>query len=180
MITNDITLVDNNLINNKFAYKFFKDKTFRNGNIIACVAPVKLPNLNIESDQVISFLWEIPDITPIAGVCIQRIFSSIVGNILSTEKYLNTRVEIDEEKIIIHKEHTHGEIVQNKGQASINSLSFVNNTGICYLGIYVVAGEKTPAAAFSTNLKNSHIFPQDVIREFYGLMQSLFLSSFKV
>jgi hypothetical protein len=193
MIKTDITICNNDLIENKFAYHMFKEKTYRGGNIIAFVSKVEIINKTskLYADEAINFLWEIPDITPMAAVCVQRLFSSIVGNILSNTKFLNTKVEIDEEKIIIHKEHNQGDIIQPHGQASLNDLNFVNTTGIGYLGIYTQAGSQAPAFAYSTKMTDDTIsghpnctrrseFMVDCIKEFYGMMQSVFISTSRI
>lgn len=186
MIKKDINICNNELIENKFAYRVFKDRALRNGNIIAFKSPVEIyKNNNIfYSDEAVNFLYEIPDISIITGICIQRLFNSIIGNILSNEKYLNAKVEIDENKILIHREHKHNGITLPYGIVNLNSLSFVNNTCIGYTAIHIKAGEKALAGSFSTGEiinENSIIqFMNEIIHEYYGLMQSLFLESSRI
>jgi hypothetical protein len=180
MIKTDISICDNKLIESKFAYRIFKEKTNRLGNIISFISPVEITAKDsnaICADEAINFLWEIPDTTPTTAVCIQRLLSSTIGNILSNEKYLNAKVEIDRERIIIHKEHTQSGVIQLYGQGSIHDLNIINGTCVGYLGLYIKAGNKAPAFAFSTNLTKeiSNYFMKDCIGEFYGMMQSIFL-----
>lgn len=185
MIRTDISICNNQVIENKFAYNVFKERTLRNGNIIAFISKVDIKTKTnlLSADEAINFLWEIPDIIPITGVCIQRIFSSIVGNILSQPSFLNSKIEINEDIIIVHKEHKNGGVVQQYGQTSLNALNFINNTAIGYLGIYIKAGTLAPAFAFSTELMDINIrnqFMTDCINEFYRLMQSIIVSSSKI
>jgi hypothetical protein len=186
MIIKDISICNNSVVENKFAFRYFKEKTNRIGNIISFLAPVKIENSkeSLYAEEAINFLWEVPDVSVISAICIQRIFSSVIGNVLSTPNFLNSKVEINEEKIIVHKEHTQGGVVQPYGQVSLNYLKYINNTCIGYLGIYIKAGnESVTPYAFSTNLKDSNVITQfmmDGSKEFYRMMQSIFLSSSRI
>ena len=185
MIKTDIPICNNEIIENKFAYNIFKDRILRNGNIISFISKVdiKTKKCTLYADEAINFLWEIPDISPITAVCIQRLFNSIVGNVLSNPKFLNCKIEILEDKIIIHKEHKQGGVVQPYGQASLSNLHFINNTCIGYLGIYIKAGQLAPAFAFSTDLIDGNIknqFMIDCMKEFYAMMQSIVIETSRI
>lgn len=185
MIISDISICNNELIENKFAYRIFKERTLRNGNIIAFISKVDIKSKisTLYADEAINFLWEIQDIAPMTAVCIQRLFSSVIGNILSNSKFLNAKIEINEDKIIIHKEHKQGGVVQLYGQASLSNLHFINNTCIGYLGIYIKAGQLAPAFAFSTDLIDVNIrnqFMIDCMKEFYAMMQSIVIETSRI
>ena len=116
MIVKDIKLYDGAILQDRFAYEYFKDRVMRVGNIIAFRAPMKveaefmvdkqdlLDKDYIYSDDAINFCIEIPDISLFAGVCFQRLYNSTIANILAS-KYLKCDIEVDGDDIMVHKEH---------------------------------------------------------------------------
>jgi len=193
MIIKDIKLYDGAILQDRFAYGYFKDKVMRTGNIIAFRAPMKveqkfmvdredLVNSDfIYSDDAINFCIEIPDISLFAGVCFQRLFCSTVGNVLA-EKYLKCNVEIDGDDIFVLKEHNQGGIVQSKGKASVSIAKQVNNAVLIHLGINCVCGKRAPAFAFSTNLNDEQCnqFMMDGINCFYSMIHDIFVATTKI
>jgi uncharacterized protein len=194
IINSGIDIYDGEMLSSRFAYKFFKDKVIRTGNIIAFRAPMRVEKEHmvdiqdlmdedyIYSDDAINFLIEIPDIDLFGGVCFQRIFNSLIANILA-EKYLKCDIEIDGDDIMVHKEHERGGIVQSKGKASVSIAKKCNGAVLIHTGINIRVGKsKAPAFAFSTNLTDEQAqeFMQSVVKMFYGLSHDLFVATSKV
>ena len=94
MIIKDIECYDGNLLHNRFAYRYFRNKVLPIGNIIAFRAPMLveadgmideedvLKNEFIYSDDAINFLWEIPGLNAFGAVAYQRLFNTQLANIL--------------------------------------------------------------------------------------------------
>jgi hypothetical protein len=180
-------------LHSRFAYKFFRDKTLPIGNIIAFRAPMKveaagmidsedvLNNDYIYSDDAINFLWEIPNLDAFGAVAWQRLFNTQIANILSTQ-YLKAPIEVDGDDLIVHKEHTHGGIAQQKGKCSVSITYTKNNVALGHTGINISAGKKAPAFAYSTNLSDEYAnqFMQTAIELFYNLNDDIFIATTKV
>ena len=193
MIVKNFETYDGSDLQDRFAYRVFKDKVLRTGNIVAGVSPAKVEKeymVDVEdllsedyiySDKMIHFLIEIPDISLYAGVCFQRLFASVAGNILAS-KYLKCDVEIDGDDIIVHKEHEQGGIIQQKGKASVSIAKECNGAVLIHLGINLEAGKKAPAFAYSTKLSDeeAEAFMRDCIEAFYGMSQSVFTATCKI
>jgi len=193
MIINNFETYDGKILQDRFAYSFFKDKVLRTGNIVAGISPAKveadymvdlediLAGDFIYSDKMIHFLIEIPEISLYAGVCFQRLFNSIVGNLLAS-KYLKCDVEIDGDDIMIHKEHNQGGVVQQSGKASVSIAKECNNAVLIHTGINIEAGKQAPAFAFSTKLSEdeANSFMKDCVEMFYGLSLDVWQATTKI
>jgi hypothetical protein len=193
MIIKDIKVYDGKLLHNRFAYRFFRERTLPIGNIIAFRAPMKvevegmidsedvLNNDYIYSDDAINFLWEIPYLDAFGAVAWQRLFNTLMANILST-KYLNAPIEVDGDDLMVHKEHSQGGVTQPKGKCSVSITYTKNGTALGHTGINISAGKKAPAFAYSTNLTNEQAesFMKEVIELFYKLNDDIFIATSKV
>tara|TARA_R110000851_G_scaffold183027_6_gene332139 strand:+ start:1412 stop:2002 length:591 start_codon:yes stop_codon:yes gene_type:complete len=193
MIVEDIRVYNGDLLHNRFAYKYFRDRVLPIGNVIAFRAPMHveaegmideediISGEYIYSDDAISFLWEIPNLCELGAVAFQRLFNTQVGNLLST-KYLKAPIEIDGDDLIVHKEHNQGGIVQQKGKCSVSITYTKNGTALGHTGINISAGKKAPAHAFSTDLSsdNAQNFMKDVIELFYSMVDDMFIATTKV
>jgi hypothetical protein len=193
IINSGIDIYDGEMLSSRFAYKFFKDKVIRTGNIIAFRAPMRVEKEHmvdiqdlmdedyIYSDDAINFLIEIPDIDLFGGVCFQRIFNSLIANILA-ERYLKCDIEIVGDDIIVHKEHEQGGVVQTKGKASVSIAKKCNGAVLIHTGINIKAGKRAPAFAYSTNLTDEQAqeFMQRAVKVFYGLSHDAFVATTKV
>jgi len=189
----DQKVYDGKQLHSRFAYRFFKEKALPIGNIITFRSPMLveaegmidtedvLNNDFIYSDDAINFLWEIPNLDPFGAVAYQRLFNTLVANILST-KYLNAPIEMNGDDMIVHKEHTQGGITQPKGKCSVSITYVKNGVALGHTGINVKAGKKAPAFAYSTNLTDEQVqgFMQDVIQMFYQLNDDIFIATSKV
>ena len=128
MIVKNLNMYDGNLLHNRFAYTFFKKRTLPIGNIITLRGPMKveaegmidhedmLNNDYIYSDDAINFMWEIPGLDTFGAVAWQRLFITSIANVL--QSLINAPIEVDGDDLIVHKEFTHGGIIQPKGKCS--------------------------------------------------------------
>lgn len=193
MIIENIDVYDGKLLHGRFAYKFFRNKTLPIGNIIAFRAPMfveaegmidsedVLNNDFIYSQDAINFLWEIPNLDSLGAVAWQRLFNTQVANILSLN-YLKAPIEVDGDDLIVHKPFTQRGKQQSKGKCSVSITYTKNNVALGHTGINIVAGERAPDFAYSTNLTDEQAtsFMNDVIKLFYGLNDDLFIATSKV
>lgn len=193
MIIENIDVYDGTLLHSRFAYKFFRDKTLPIGNIIAFRAPMfvekegmidsedVLNNDFIYSQDAINFLWEIPHLDPFGAVAWQRLFNTQIANILSM-KYLKAPIEVDGDDLIVHKTFTQRGKEQKKGKCSVSITYSKNNIALGHTGINIVAGERAPEFAFSTNLSDTQTteFMDDIIKVFYNINDDIFIATSKV
>jgi hypothetical protein len=193
MIITDIKNYDGKILHNRFAYKYFRERTLPIGNIIAFRAPMHveaegmidtedvLNNDFIYSQDAINFLWEIPNLDPFGAVSWQRLFNTQIANILSF-KYIKAPIEVDGDDLIVHKEHAQGGVTQMKGKCSVSITYSKNNVALGHTGINITAGKKAPAFAYSTNLddSNAESFMKDVIELFYKMNEDIFIATTKV
>lgn len=192
MIVSDIEVYDGNLLHNRFAYRFFRNKVLPIGNILAFRAPMLveaegmideedvLKNEFIYSEDAINFLWEIPDLDTFGAVAYQRLFNTQLANILHT--YINAPIEMDGDDVIVHKEHEQHGIVQPKGKCSVSITHTKGGAALGHTGINIKAGNRAPAHAFSTNLTDTQAteFMESVINMFYGLNDDIFIATTKI
>jgi hypothetical protein len=180
------------ILHNRFAYRFFKEKVTGIGNIITFRAPMEVTEnlvdledaLNkdyIYSEDAINFCIEIPNIDLFGGICFQRLFNSQLATILANE-HLRCEIEVDGDDIIVYKEHNQGGVIQQKGKASVSIANRVNGAVLIHTGINITAGKKAPAFAFSTNLTDAQAeqFMRKGIELFYTLAHDVFVASTKV
>lgn len=193
MIVKSIENYDGELLHNRFAYNFFRDKTLPIGNIVAFRSPMLveadgmidsediIKNEFIYSDDAINFLWEIPCLNDAFGaVAWQRLFNTNIANILSA-KYLQAPIEVDGDDLIVHKDHDQGDIKQSKGKCSVSITYVRDGVSLGHTGINITAGERAPSHAFSTNLDNRQAeqFMREVIDMFYQMNDDMFLATTK-
>lgn len=184
---------EGSILHNRFAYKYFRNRTLPQGNIIAFRAPAKveaegmidLEDLSksdfIYSDDMVHFLYELPLVDNAFGaVAFQRLFNSLIANILSI-KYLNAPIEMKGDDMIVHKSFSQNGVDQNKGKASVSIVHVKNGVALGHTGINVVAGSKAPVFAYSTMLGDEQIknYMDDVISTFYALVDDIFIATTK-
>jgi len=192
MIVDDIKTYDGEILHNRFAYRYFRNKTLPIGNIIAFRSPMLveaagmideedvLKNEFIYSDDAINFLWEIPYLDAFGAIAYQRLFNTQLANIL--HKYIQAPIEMDGDDIIVHKEHEQHGIVQPKGKCSVSITHVKNGAALGHTGINIKAGRRAPAHAYSTNIDDTHVdaFMREVIDMFYGLNDDIFIATTKI
>ena len=195
MIINDIECYDGNILHNRFAYNYFREKTLPIGNIIAFRASMHvetegmidsedvIKNEFIYSDDAINFLWEIPCLNDAFGaVAFQRLFNTQIANILSSKYLSNTPIEVDGDDLIVHRDHEQNGVKQSKGKCSVSITYTKAGATLGHTGINIKAGEKAPDHAYSTELNNMQVgqFMRDVIDTFYHMCDDMFLATTKI
>ncbi len=192
MIIDEIKTYDGEILHNRFAYRYFRNKTLPIGNILAFRAPMLveadgmideedvLKNEFIYSDDAINFLWEIPYLDSFGAVAYQRLFNTQLANIL--HGYIKAPIEMDGDDIIVHKEHEQHGIVQPKGKCSVSITHVKGDAALGHTGINIKAGRKAPAHAYSTGLDDQQAegFMRDIIDMFYGLNDDIFIATTKI
>lgn len=183
---------DGSVIHSRFAYKFFRDKVLPIGNIVAFDSPtiveadhmIDLEDIItkdfIYSDMMVNFIYEIPTTNLWGGVAFQRLYNSIIGNILADT--IKEQVEVDGDDIFIRKEFTNKGIIITRGKSSVSIVTEKQGAILGHTGINIYAGEKAPAFAYSTNMsaEQSHIFKQKCVEAFYQTAHSIFVATTKV
>lgn len=188
----DVNNYDGNLIHQRFAYTFFKNRTLPIGNIVTFRSPMLveadgmidhedvLKNDFIYSDDAINFCWEIPGLDSFGAVAWQRLFNTGIANLLQT--LIKAPIEVDGDDLIVHKEFTTGGIVQSKGKCSVSITYTKDGAALGHTGINVRAGDRAPSFAYSTNLTDDQVkaFQNTVIEMFYAMNDDMFLATTKI
>lgn len=198
-------IYDGRLLQDRFAYTFFKNRVARLGNIIAFRAPMKVEEafmvdkedlINkdfIYSEDAINFCIEIPDVDLFGGVCFQRLFNSHIGTVLA-DKYLKVPIEIDGDDILVYKHPVDStpspaqdpekpeDKYTNKGKVSVSIAKQVNGAVLIHTGINIKAGKEAPDFAFDSNLTDEQVeeFMIKACEIFYILAHDIFVSTTKV
>ena len=192
MILKNIDMYDGNLLHNRFAYTFFKNRTLPMGNIITFRGPMKveaegmidhedvLNNDYIYSDDAVNFMWEIPGMDTFGAVAWQRLFNTSIANVL--QSLIDAPIEVDGDDLIVHKEFMHGGIIQPKGKCSVSITHVKDGAALGHTGINVVAGDQAPSFAYSTNLTDDQVkaFQDTVVEMFYAMNDDMFLATTKI
>jgi len=182
---------DGSILHSRFAYRFFRDKVLAIGNIIAFISPTKvIENLvdvedamtkdYIYSEKMINLCYELPIPNLWGGVAFQRLYNSIVSDILSEQ--ISANIDVIGDDIFVKKEFTQGGIVQTRGKASVSIVCERQGAILGHTGINIVAGKEAPAFAYSTNMtdEQAYIFMKQCINVFYETIGSLFIATTKV
>lgn len=193
MIITDQKIYDGPFIHNRFAYKYFREKTNATGDLVAFISPSRveadgmidtedvLAKAFIYSEKMINFCWEIPCCDNIFGaIAFQRLFNTGIADILA--KHIKAPINVDGDDIMVMKEHSQGGIIQPHGKASVSITHMVNNTAIGHTGINISAGAQAPTFAYSTNMDDNTAlsFINEVTNYFYWLTRDIFIASTKV
>jgi len=191
MIIEGIVKYDGKLLHNRFAYKYFKERTLPIGNIIAFRGPMEveaegmidtediLKQDYIYSDDAMNFLWEIPMLDSFGAVAYQRLLNVQMANILSP--LIGAPIEMKGDDMIVHKVHEQGGVSQMTGKCSVSITYSKNNVALGHTGINIRAGRRAPAFAYSTNLNDDQAkqYMQNVINTFYSLNDDIFIATTK-
>ena len=193
MIIKNLHKYDGALLHQRFAYKYFRDKTLPIGNIIAFRGEMDvttnlidsedlLNNDFIHSEDAINFCWEIPNLDAFGAVAFQRLFNTYIANILSA-RYLKKPIEVDGDDLMVHDKFIGSDgTEQLEGKCSVSIAYSKDNISLGHTGINIKAGTKAPNFAYSTNLTDDQAenFMKDVIDTFYKTTDSIFIATTKV
>lgn len=194
MIITDIPIYDGSTIHDRFAYKFFRKDVSPAGNIIAFRAPMLveaagmidredlLTNDFIYSADAVNLCWEIPNLDPLGAVCFQRLFNTHIASTLSS-KYLRLPIEVDGDDLMVHNSFkTRSGGTLQVGKCSVSIATSINGTALGHTGINIVAGQRAPEFAYSTNLSDEDAlaFMQNCVDNFNQMVQDIFVATSKV
>ncbi len=182
---------DGSLIHKRFAYEHFREKVLATGNIVAFVAPMqvetdfmvdvedRLANDFIYSEKAINFCYELPLTNLYGGICFQRLYNSMLADILA--KSIEADIEVDGDDIMVCKEFTQGGVTQLRGKASVSIVCERGGVVLGHTGINITAGKKAPAFAYSTNMtdEQANAFMKQSIEAFYRTTMDVFVASTK-
>ena len=183
---------DGNFIHNRFAYEQFRKEVSPYGNIVAFRAPMyvkdalidledTLSNDFIHSQDAINFCWEIPGLCPLGAVSFQRLLNTAIANMLS--RYLNSGIVIDGDDLMVQDEFVgKDDKVRTSGKVSVSITYSKDNVTLGHTGINIVAGDKAPAFAYSSNLSNDQAeeFMNNVIDYFNAEVKDQFIATTKI
>ncbi len=183
---------DGNLIHNRFAYEYFRKDVSPYGNIVAFRAPMyvkdalidledTLSNDFIHSQDAINFCWEIPGLCPFGAVSFQRLFNTAIANILS--RYIEKGILIDGDDLMVHDQFVDKDKkIRESGKVSVSITYSKDNVALGHTGNNIVAGEKAPPFAYSSNLTDKQVdeFIAGVIDYFNAEVQDQFIATTKI
>ena len=167
---------DGNFIHNRFAYEQFRKNVSSCGNIVAFRAPMyvkdalidledTLSNDFIHSQDSINFCWEIPGLCPFGAVSFQRLFNTSIANILS--QFIKKGID---------------DKVRSEGKVSVSITYSKENVALGHTGINIIAGDKAPGFAYSSNLTDNQAdeFMNIVIDHFNTEVKDQFIATTKI
>ena len=180
------------ILKSRFAYKFFRDKTHPVGNVITFISPTiveaeymcDLEDIMmmdfIYSDSMVNICFELPTTNLWGGVAFQRLYNSIIGNILA--EITHDYVEIDGDDIFVKKEFTKKGVVISRGKASVSIVTEKQGAILGHTGINIIAGDRAPSFAYSTGMNpiQAEEFQKKCIEAFYQTSHSIFIATSKV
>tara|TARA_R110002050_G_scaffold13112_3_gene42020 strand:+ start:132 stop:713 length:582 start_codon:yes stop_codon:yes gene_type:complete len=183
---------DGKLIHERFAYKFFRKNVSPVGNIVAFRAPMyvkeelidledSLTNDYIHSQDAVNFCWEIPGLCPLGAVSFQRLFNTAIANILSG--ILKKGIIVDGDDLLVQDEFVGiDDKIRKSGKVSVSITYSKDNVAIGHTGINIVAGDKAPPFAYSSNLsdKQADAFVKSIIDYFNSEMVDQFIATTKI
>ncbi len=190
MIITDQTCYTGPFLHSRFAYKYFRDKVSPTGNIVAFIAPALVDTglIDLEdalskdyifSDKMIHFCWEIPCIHDGFGaVAFQRLFNIGIADVLA--KRTKLPIIVDGDDIMVRIGEKNGEPILGKASVSITYCN--NGVTLGHTGINIVAGEKAPSFAFSTNMDDITAvdFIKDVVEHFKWMTRDIWVATSKI
>ena len=188
----DEGVYDGKLIHDRFAYKFFRKNVSPAGNIVAFRAPMyvkeelidledTLSNDFIHSQDSINFCWEIPSLCPLGAVSFQRLFNTAIGNILSN--IIGKPIIVAGDDLMVQDEFIgNDKQVRSEGKVSVSITYSKENIALGHTGINVVAGDKAPPFAYSSNMDDNQIntFINAVLDYFNTEVYDQFIATTKI
>jgi len=183
---------DGNLIHKRFAYEYFRKKVSPYGNIVVFRAPMYVKDALIDledtlsddfihSQDAINFCWEIPNLDPLGAVSFQRLFNTAIANILAS--IIKKPIVMDGDDLMVQDEFVGtDDKVRNSGKVSVSITYSKDSVSLGHTGINIIAGDKAPGFAYSTNLTEQQVnyFITAVIEYFNAEVQDQFIATTKI
>lgn len=186
------SVYDGNLIHNRFAYEYFRKNVSPYGNIVAFRAPMYVKDALIDledtlsddyihSQDSINFCWEIPNLCPLGAVSFQRLFNTAIANLLAA--IIQKPISVEGDDLMVQDEFVgNDEKVRKAGKVSVSITYSKDNVSLGHTGINIIAGDKAPGFAYSSNLNKKQVeyFITSVIDYFNAEVQDQFVATTKV
>ena len=186
------SVYDGNLIHNRFAYEYFRKNVSPYGNIVAFRAPMYVKDALIDledtlsddyihSQDSINFCWEIPNLCPLGAVSFQRLFNTAIANLLAA--IIQKPISVEGDDLMVQDEFVgNDEKVRKSGKVSVSITYSKDNVSLGHTGINIIAGDKAPGFAYSSNLNKKQVeyFITSVIDYFNAEVQDQFVATTKV
>ena len=186
------SVYDGNLIHNRFAYEYFRKNVSPYGNIVAFRAPMYVKDALIDledtlsddyihSQDSINFCWEIPNLCPLGAVSFQRLFNTAIANLLAA--IIQKPISVEGDDLMVQDEFVgNDEKVRKAGKVSVSITYSKDNVSLGHTGINIIAGDKAPGFAYSSNLNKKQVeyFMTSVIDYFNAEVQDQFVATTKV
>jgi len=183
---------DGNLIHRRFAYEYFRKDVSPYGNIVVFRAPMYVKDALIDledtlsddfihSQDAINFCWEIPNLDPLGAVSFQRLFNTAIANILAT--IIKKPILMDGDDLMVQDEFVGtDDKVRKSGKVSVSITYSKDNVALGHTGINIIAGDKAPGFAYSSNLTDEQVnyFIQAIIDYFNAEVQDQFVATTKI
>jgi len=135
----------------------------------------------IHSQDSINFCWEIPNLCPLGAVSFQRLFNTAIANILSN--IISKPIIVDGDDLMVQDEFVgNDKQVRSEGKVSVSITYSKENIALGHTGINVVAGDKAPPFAYSSNLddKQVELFINTVMDYFNSEVYDQFIATTKI
>ena len=140
-----------------------------------------LSNDFIHSQDSINFCWEIPSLCPLGAVSFQRLFNTAIGNILSN--IIGKPIIVAGDDLMVQDEFVgNDKQVRSEGKVSVSITYSKENIALGHTGINVVAGDKAPPFAYSSNMDDNQIntFINAVLDYFNTEVYDQFIATTKI
>jgi hypothetical protein len=186
-----VDFYDGSLLHSRFAYKFFREKVLPIGNIVSFVSKSEVTDNLIDledaiekdfiySDNMIHFCYEIPLTNLWGGIAFQRLYNSIIADVLAG--IIQAPIEVDGDDIFVRKEFTKKGVIIARGKASVSIVTECRGAILGHTGINITAGDQAPSFAYSTEMTPEQVllFQQKSIDAFYQTAHSIFVATSKV
>ena len=145
----------------RFSYLLFREQMSSHGDIITFQNKIKIGSLEFEKGLV--FCMELPNTNMFGGVCFQRLFSTMLGSLLS--ELIEKNVSINEGCIFIDEK-----------QSSINVINTIKTSAVIHL-IFPQSTNSENFFVFDLDKNVSELFQTRAIEGFYQLSRSIFLQT---
>ena len=133
------------------------------------------------SEDAINFCWEIPNLDPLGAVSFQRLFNTAIANILAT--IIKKPILMDGDDLMVQDEFVGtDDKVRKSGKVSVSITYSKDNVALGHTGINIIAGDKAPGFAYSSNLTDEQVnyFIQAIIDYFNAEVQDQFVATTKI
>lgn len=193
MVLEKNTKYTGELIHNRFAYDFLRERVSPLGDVVIFRGGMEVTTNLIDKEDLISrdyifsedavnIIWEIPNLCPLGAVAFQRLFNMQIANNLSL-LFLNKPIEVRGDDMIVHSNFIGSDgSEQKQGKASVSITYSKNNVALGHTGININAGKFAPNFAYSTNLTDEQVaaFMDGVNTSFYNILHDMFVATTKV